>query len=175
MSCVLHIKSVTSSKQSLILEAPVILHLIKQTFQAGCDSFIFFFHGGMLFKSCHWGGSDKVAVGWLHQKAFTISDTPQWCTKGAVVKRNNLQDTVGERWAWCFVWQWLAGRKVKYVNPQHRECQLHLLVLREASMETFQMEALGSMIHQPVGQSGFRRAVRNKETPAPGMNCYTFL
>lgn len=50
---------------------------------------------------------------------------------------------------------------MKYEKPQHRECQLRLLVLSEASMETFQMEVLGSMIHQSGGHSGFRKAVKN--------------
>lgn len=50
---------------------------------------------------------------------------------------------------------------MKSEKPQHSECWLHLLVFREASMETFQMEVLGRMIHQSGADSGFTRAVRN--------------
>lgn len=48
---------------------------------------------------------------------------------------------------------------MKSEKPQHSECWLHLLVFREASMETFQMEVLGRMIHQSGADSGFRNTI----------------
>lgn len=66
---------------------------------------------------------------------------------------------------------------MKSENHQHSECWLHLLVFREASMETFQMKV--KMIHQSGGDHDIRSVVRNtmskKNPSARGMNCHISL
>lgn len=75
-------------------------------------SFFFFFYVGMRFQRSQSGGSDKVAVRWLHQKPSTCSNRlHKWCTKR---DSNDLKDEAGQRKALCVVQLWdNADRKLK--------------------------------------------------------------